>query len=52
MTSVSRMRAGDVHAVEEDAVAFELRLEGDAGVGGEVHEGSFFVEGVVGFRWL
>jgi hypothetical protein len=35
------------YAVEQDAVAFELRLEGDAGVSGEVHEGRFFVEGVV-----
>ena len=44
--------AGDVHAVEQDAVAFELRLEGDAGVGGEVQERSFFVEGVVVFDGL
>src|SRR5882757_2871034 len=27
--------AGDVDGVEQDAVAFELRLEGDAGAGGE-----------------
>ena len=29
-----------------------LRLEGDAGVGGEIHEGSFFVEGEVVFDGL
>ena len=47
MTSASRMRRETSTAVEQDAVAFELRLEGDAGAGGEVHEGRLFVEGVV-----
>ncbi len=39
--------AGDVNGVEQDAIAFELGLERDAGAGGEVHERSFLVEGVV-----
>ena len=39
--------AGDVDGVKQDAVAFDLRLQGDAGAGGEVHQGRFFVEGVV-----
>ena len=47
VTSVSRMRRETSHAVEQDAVAFELRLEGDAGAAGEVEQGRFFVEGVV-----
>ncbi len=39
--------ARDVDGVEEDAVAFDLGLECDACLHGEVHEGIFFVEGVV-----
>ena len=34
-------------AVEQDAVAFELGLEGDAGVGGEFEQRSLLVEGEV-----
>ena len=44
--------AGDVEGVEQDAVAFELRLEGDARATGEIHERRFFVEGVVVFDGL
>ncbi len=41
--------AGDVGAVEENDVAFELGLELDAGAGGELEEGLFFVEAEVVF---
>ena len=36
--------AGDVEAVEVNAVAFALGLEGDFGVRGQGEEGGFFVE--------
>ena len=52
VTSGSRMRRETSMAVEQDAVAFELRLERDAGASGEVEEGSLFVEGVVVFDGL
>ena len=39
--------AGDVDAVEENAVAFELRFEGDVRIFGEGEEGVLFVEAEV-----
>ena len=41
--------AGDVDPVEQDAVAFELRLKRDAGMAGQVEQGRFLVEGEVVF---
>ncbi len=52
VTSGSRMRRETSTAVEQNAVAFGLRLERDGGEPGEVHQGRLFVEGVVVFDGL
>jgi hypothetical protein len=44
--------AGDIAPVEEDAIAFHERLQGDACISGEVEEGVFFVEGEIAFDGL
>ena len=41
------MRRETSTVVEQDAIAFELRLKGDGGVTGEVHQRRLFIEGVV-----